>query len=760
MFTEYAINSTKKEKKPSHAMPKGYMFMKSLPFVLLTIMAIIPASVFAAIGNLSLDSTFSSISVTIETVRDDYEEADLVLEYQEIGAASWMPGHSPAKIDDNRFIGSIFYLTEGTTYNVRVKEYACSDSSCWETSQIATRQAVFPCGTGNTYYVAPSPAGSDSNPGTQGQPFLTISKAESVSQPGDVIQIAAGIYYETVTIDKSGTAQAYIKYVGEPGVFISGADPSYDMIDFNDNWIYDETSASFKTYLGYRTYFVGFNRGSRLFNYRQKSYTFADFANLNLEGINCGYWSDDDGWLYVKLPGGIDPDTVTMQISKRHRAFLVMSANYLVFENLDIGYLGSQPIPSIPSAGIEIRHSSNIIVRNCKIHHTYYGVFLAYSDSHDNLIEENEFYDDPNFLDWPWEYNKAHDTETVAVCLTAGGGNVIRSNIIHDVFNGVNPGSWGYLSVETYNFNLDVYNNYIENIGDDCLEPEGANINTRIWNNTCKNVHMGVSLAPITVGPTYVIRNKILNYSNADSTGASLKYANGGTYGALGRIYVYHNTAYTTTDAVNTLGTIGNIGNIIYRNNIFYGDRYGFENYRYEMSEPVDWDYDCIYTRNTQLWPYYVTAYWYGIPSKVNAVDISAFRSATGQEIHGTSSDPLFADIDNCDIDLQEDSPCRDTGAIIVGINDVNYLGSAPDMGAVEYSASTVVPPPLNLRFGSQDTTAPTISGVLPFRAPQSHGRPMKLRIPRLNSERRPVTAAAPLSKALWQHPIRMRSAA
>ena len=43
---------------------------------------------------------------------------------------------------------------------------------------------------------------------------------------------------------------------------------------------------------------------------------------------------------------------------------------------------------------------------------------------------------------------------------------------------------------------------------------------------------------------------------------------------------------------------------------------------------------------------------------------------------------PLFTDPENGDYTLQEDSPCIDTGTII---EDMEYCGDAPDMGAYEY---------------------------------------------------------------------------
>ena len=43
---------------------------------------------------------------------------------------------------------------------------------------------------------------------------------------------------------------------------------------------------------------------------------------------------------------------------------------------------------------------------------------------------------------------------------------------------------------------------------------------------------------------------------------------------------------------------------------------------------------------------------------------------------------PLFTDPDNSDYTLQEDSSCIDAGTII---EDMEYCGEAPDMGAYEY---------------------------------------------------------------------------
>ncbi len=65
--------------------------------------------------------------------------------------------------------------------------------------------------TGPTYYVATT--GNDSNAGTAAAPWRTIQHAANVVSPGDVIQVAAGTYSETILSQRSGTAAARIRFV-------------------------------------------------------------------------------------------------------------------------------------------------------------------------------------------------------------------------------------------------------------------------------------------------------------------------------------------------------------------------------------------------------------------------------------------------------------------------------------------------------------------------------------------------------------------
>jgi len=64
------------------------------------------------------------------------------------------------------------------------------------------------------YYV--SPTGSDSNPGTQTQPWLTIQHAANVATAGTTVYVLPGTYnVSTITTSISGTASQHIKFVSD-----------------------------------------------------------------------------------------------------------------------------------------------------------------------------------------------------------------------------------------------------------------------------------------------------------------------------------------------------------------------------------------------------------------------------------------------------------------------------------------------------------------------------------------------------------------
>jgi hypothetical protein len=74
----------------------------------------------------------------------------------------------------------------------------------------------------NTYYVDNRSANaSDSNPGTEDRPFLSINKAAQVLQPGERVLIKSGVYRERVTPARGGAGpERMISYEAAPGASV------------------------------------------------------------------------------------------------------------------------------------------------------------------------------------------------------------------------------------------------------------------------------------------------------------------------------------------------------------------------------------------------------------------------------------------------------------------------------------------------------------------------------------------------------------
>ncbi len=104
----------------------------------------------------------------------------------------------------------------GNESSIPISNTSSSNISSNITSSISSSSS-------NTYYVAKT--GSDSNPGTESQPWLTIQKAANTLVAGDTAYVKAGTYNEQVIPSRSGSSGAWISYKAYPGdtVIIDGS---------------------------------------------------------------------------------------------------------------------------------------------------------------------------------------------------------------------------------------------------------------------------------------------------------------------------------------------------------------------------------------------------------------------------------------------------------------------------------------------------------------------------------------------------------
>lgn len=121
-------------------------------------------------------------------------------------------------------------LLSGTSYSYRVQaaDAAGNVSAYSGVSTAVTTAAYVPPATsepppadvsdGASYYVAGAQSNaSDSNPGTESQPWKTIAYAARVAKAGDTVYIKAGLYSGAVSVANSGEAGREIVFRAWPG---------------------------------------------------------------------------------------------------------------------------------------------------------------------------------------------------------------------------------------------------------------------------------------------------------------------------------------------------------------------------------------------------------------------------------------------------------------------------------------------------------------------------------------------------------------
>jgi len=638
------------------------------PIALATLIAAASTSAAAseiALTGLQTKGTFENAGVRVSYIGDADSNAVVSTEYRRKGETEWTAGHPMIRIAGSRFATSLFGLSEGTTYEVRLSPVD-PDGGSVDFSQpfeITTRSSAFPA-TGGDWYVDVS--ASTSGDGSQNSPFKSIGEAADKARAGDVVHIMPGVYSEQVTPAYSGTETDWIYYRGEgEGVILDGA-------------------RTVPTASGWEDVGDGLYRipsGDR-FNYAAldtvRLYQHANLGNLrtNGDGIAGGY-AIESSFLYVKPPDGEPLTNRQLRVAVHEYGFYFNQRRYIALENLDIGYYDA--------ADIRLRNSDHIAIRSCRIHHSRSMVVVNGRASTDNLVEDCAIWG-TGVAAWPWEIcHHDHDCSSNAVNFRdAGEGNVIRRNYCRGVFNGIYLGQWTTDYPDENALENDVYENRLEEIVDDGLEPECKGINLRMYRNSFSKVFSPISLAPIETGPTWVMYN-VIDGLWPGSPGAE-RWGGGPGWikisltpageRPLGALRIYHNTALIRTPGQNGWGSAGS-GDTHFVNNVVSTTRYVFENTRSESYPPGNkWDYNNLYTTHSQ----YVK--WENV-----RLDEEGFQ-ALGFQRHGISAPPQFVDAEQGNYALRADDPGIDKGLPLPGIND-GYRGNAPDMGAFEYQPPT-----------------------------------------------------------------------
>ncbi|MCR4408333.1 MAG: right-handed parallel beta-helix repeat-containing protein, partial [Anaerolineae bacterium] len=586
--------------------------------VLLVTLLVPPAPVYAS-ASLELYGTFQAMGVivTIAASDDPDNDATTAVEYRLSESGEYRQGFPLARVANTRFVGSLFWLEPDTSYEVRVTfsdpDHGPLDGDTVQGTASTRAEITIPTPS-KSYYVSPTGSGTEC---TLTGP-CALSYAVSQAQAGEEIVLRGGVYYQDeISLPRSGTSGAPIVIRGYDGetAILDGADPA------TFTWI-AQGSGVYRTTIHTDGTHLVLTNGQRLFPYDNLT----DLQNLSRDNTP-GLYADGTT-LYVHLAGDANPNSATMIVSRYSTAFYV-AQDYIYFLNLTFRHYGQGEY----AKAIYFDGASDNLVQDCIFASNDLGIGIKYA-SHRNVIQDNEFYD--TIFDWLWDGIKDEGgLEGGGIAFydpATGRGNVIRRNTFHGDFDGfhVCPESDAAITNET-----DVYENLVYNMGDDGLETDGQCSNVRIWGNTFHDVLMGISLAPVYGGPVYAIRNLVYRtgVGNNDYSGSPFKFNSGD--GPSGPMYLFHNTADAALPGNNGLyvKAPGDWELIYARNNIWVGTEYALNNYN--TSEPIDLDYDDLWNGGSGN-----LVRWDG----TNYATLAAFTAATGQEPHGLSVEPGFAD--------------------------------------------------------------------------------------------------------------------
>lgn len=598
------------------------------------------------------------------------------LMYRRTGETNWRTGHPLMRIDDGRLVGSLFELSPSTTYEIKVVDGGA------EISGSVTTQADELMFTPSTVIYVDD----DALPGGDGSfaaPFRTIQEGVNRAGPGTQVSVADGIYRENVTFPASGTAGNWIQVKAQGG----GAILDGSEVLAQDVWTpYEGRSNVWFTKIGPG---IGYLARSQ-----KRFYNYADLSGLlNARGLNGvdiregWFYEPGTSRLYVRVAG--DPANYSWQVPRVNHAFDVDGRDWIWIEGFEMRFYGT----TTNGCGVCALNASHVVIRRNRIHNLQLGVFINWTGGedrgNDTRIEYNEIYDPP-VNEWQWKAVKSSSMEGTAIIVRGHIGAIVRGNDIRQFFNGIYTGSSAALENPAVAFDADIYNNRIRLVSDDGLEPEGACVNHRFRNNTVDSMLVGISLAPVTHGPVWVMRSTFTNFS-----GTSIKW----DLNSDGIALIYHNTSWTNAGGLNAMSMLRPSHNAVMRNNIFQGNGYAFEE-AFAGSTGHDWDYDNWYT--TRASPHFK---W----ENVNYAAITDLCGGAKLECNGHENPPGLANPLGGDFTLLDTSPNIDRGIPIPGIND-GFYGSAPDIGAFESAFGA--PPPVTDTPPPQGD-APVVKSIL-----------------------------------------------
>jgi hypothetical protein len=353
-----------------------------------------------------------------------------------------------------------------------------------------------------------------------------------------------------------------------------------------------------------------------------------------------------------------------------------------------------------------ITGSDGFALTRSKIENIGRGVQGDWAGSDDFYIADNVFvgrHDKTKLLGWtdawkdfpgfPEEISGPGGSEYAVKVY--GRGHVVAYNDVQHFHDGIDVATYGAPEADDglAPVSIDIYGNFLNAFGDNCIEADGGARNIRVFENLCLNsVGDAFSAQTIYGGPAYFIRNVMVA---GVGMGAKLSITPAGVL-HLNNTYVGENQ------------NMGFGSNVHFVNNVFVShggqkSRAGFGVRTYTNYSSSD--YNAFYIADSFESKFNWTSPPKGVAADYeHAAPLQSFGSlqeyaqATGQDAHSVMFDPSgfvrftmpddrdmsrMYSANGYDLRLKRGSAAVDKGRVLPNVTD-GYTGAAPDIGAYE----------------------------------------------------------------------------
>jgi hypothetical protein len=336
---------------------------------------------------------------------------------------------------------------------------------------------------------------------------------------------------------------------------------------------------------------------------------------------------------------------------------------------------------------VRLNDTVGMVVRECTINTTGSGIVAQGDGTEDSYFCDNRVIGSTPFEDAALGANGDNVGEGIQV---AGPGTVICYNYVRGFRDAI---STMEDSEAIDQFSIDIYNNDIEVGADDAIEADFTMGNVRVMRNRIRNSFVGISGQPTLGGPSYFIRNVMLNVVYSP-----FKLHRG----SVGDV-AFHNTVVKSGDAFACYAGV-TWSQALFRNNLFiggtgggtyggYGNGSGNVAQLADADDTCDFDFDGYGSIGTGSFAGRIgdarfdgLAELQSLTTEAHAVevDMSVFAAAVTFPASGP-----FPELTNDDLRIADGSAAVDQGTPLANVND-GFAGTAPDLGA--YEAGSLLP--------------------------------------------------------------------